>query len=553
MSSSVKAYEIMDRSEGNVSMETYDVIVIGGGISGLVCANYLAREGRRVVLLEQNHRAGGCMSGFWRNGFYFDAGDQSFESLGIILPILKEIGVYDKHRWERVRYRVKSPDLDFVITSLDDVESRFEEAFPDDEEGIKSFFWEAKRVSHFLSEFADPWHSPFTEKPNVGTLFRFLKWLPGLRRWMDPEFRGKLCRGIKRENLRNWFIGSGYQKMTFFVFAAFWHIWAHDYWYPVEGLQSLMDSLAEQATRHGGAVRFRTPVHKILIRDHRVVKGVVTGNGEEIGAEHIVYTGDYKRLVFSILGEGYFEPGFLDEIRRSRLSEALVSVYIGLDIPPEELRSNMKTHHVFYFPNYDVLFPDAGSDGDIHSRMWIEITSPSLGGSGLSPSGKSSLILQTFSSSRWQDFWKNGTEEQRRKDEYRKFKMDVGMQMVRSAEEVIPGLTERISCMDVGTPLSYIRFTLNTDGASAGWTYDPSGSPLARKFGYLRFRTPVKGLHTAGHYSMWPGGVPTAALSGKIVANTILGRFPFAQMELLCKIFEAVKRGSSLTWSSPRV
>ena len=38
----------------------YDAIIIGGGHNGLVCAGYLAREGKRVCVLERRHVLGGC-------------------------------------------------------------------------------------------------------------------------------------------------------------------------------------------------------------------------------------------------------------------------------------------------------------------------------------------------------------------------------------------------------------------------------------------------------------------------------------------------------------
>jgi phytoene dehydrogenase-like protein len=60
-----------------MAQDKYDVIVIGAGIAGLVASNYLAKDKKRVLLLEQNHQAGGLMAGFKRKGFYFDAGDQS--------------------------------------------------------------------------------------------------------------------------------------------------------------------------------------------------------------------------------------------------------------------------------------------------------------------------------------------------------------------------------------------------------------------------------------------------------------------------------------------
>src|SRR5579863_9093099 len=38
----------------------YDCVVIGGGHNGLVCATYLARSGRSVLLLEAAERVGGA-------------------------------------------------------------------------------------------------------------------------------------------------------------------------------------------------------------------------------------------------------------------------------------------------------------------------------------------------------------------------------------------------------------------------------------------------------------------------------------------------------------
>ena len=68
--------------------EKYDVVVVGAGIAGLICANYLVSSGHKVILVEHNHQAGGLMGGFRRKGFYFDAGDQSFEEGNIVFPLL---------------------------------------------------------------------------------------------------------------------------------------------------------------------------------------------------------------------------------------------------------------------------------------------------------------------------------------------------------------------------------------------------------------------------------------------------------------------------------
>ena len=41
-------------------MKTYDAIVVGGGHNGLVCAAYLAKAGRSVLVLERRHVLGGA-------------------------------------------------------------------------------------------------------------------------------------------------------------------------------------------------------------------------------------------------------------------------------------------------------------------------------------------------------------------------------------------------------------------------------------------------------------------------------------------------------------
>ena len=84
----------------------YDVIVVGAGTAGLFCANFLARYGKKTLLLEHNHQPGGLTGGFWRRKFYFDAGDQSFESGGIMIPLLKNLGLYRPGDWEFADYTI---------------------------------------------------------------------------------------------------------------------------------------------------------------------------------------------------------------------------------------------------------------------------------------------------------------------------------------------------------------------------------------------------------------------------------------------------------------
>ena len=77
--------------------DSYDAVIIGAGIGGLICANLLAREGLRVLLTEQHYMVGGYCSTFRRKGYTFDAATHFYPLLGnpatITGKLLLDLGI----------------------------------------------------------------------------------------------------------------------------------------------------------------------------------------------------------------------------------------------------------------------------------------------------------------------------------------------------------------------------------------------------------------------------------------------------------------------------
>jgi len=95
---------------------------------------------------------------------------------------------------------------------------------------------------------------------------------------------------------------------------------------------------------------------------------------------------------------------------------------------------------------------------------------------------------------------------------YQDLKQSLASRLIRRAEEFLPGLSGRIDYMDVATPITYHRYTLNAQGAALGW----------KDFHLWKQRTPfLKGLYQAG---AWVGGASVAGAigSGRTAAELIL-------------------------------
>jgi oxygen-dependent protoporphyrinogen oxidase len=68
-----------------------DVIVIGGGISGLACAWNLQQRGLNVIVLESQSRAGGCIGSGREQGYLVEAGPNSaLDTTPLIARLLEE-------------------------------------------------------------------------------------------------------------------------------------------------------------------------------------------------------------------------------------------------------------------------------------------------------------------------------------------------------------------------------------------------------------------------------------------------------------------------------
>lgn len=92
--------------------------------------------------------------------------------------------------------------------------------------------------------------------------------------------------------------------------------------------------------------------------------------------------------------------------------------------------------------------------------------------------------------------------------------------MINNASRLIPGLKECIEYQDAATPLTYERFTQNTDGASSSWSWNPN-KKFYQKAMSVNIDTPLKNLFIGSCWAMQIGGIPGALAAAYQCAKKI--------------------------------
>lgn len=512
----------------------YDVAIIGGGMAGLIAGLYLQKMGKRSIILEHGNQPGGNMSGIWRKGFYFDCGDQSFESFGIMFPILQDLGLYNPDEWLKIKWRFVTKDCDVPLDTYDQVRADFKRFYPESAAQIDEWFdyllalcdWYPKFVKH---------HSNLITRGRMGkpasgmNLMRII--IPKILKIMDftKTTASDLAEKIFKNDPRLQFLFGdyGYPNMPLIIASIFWYTFIYDYNYPKAGLQGFMNSLADSYREWGGEIVFKSTVDKVK-NEGKIVKGIETSKGEYIEADYVINTGNPKRLVTEML-EDPTVWDFRDrqEIVKGEVTLGNAAAYLGIDMTSEELKPLLKEHHTTYWRSYetacDVYDPNA------HRKGWSMISATSLFCPHLAPEGKSSVVVQVYLPYDWMNDWETNSHDPfKRTQEYKKLKERVLDDIIKDTEYIIPGLSKKIIYKELASPRSLARWTLNAEGNSMGWSLDGYSSHMAKKF--TRMKTPLKNLYNAGHYAIWPGGVISAALTGRYVARGIYKGFMMQHM-----------------------
>jgi phytoene dehydrogenase-like protein len=521
-------------------MQRYDAIIIGAGHNGLVTAAYLAKAGKKVLVLERRAHAGGIASteaiypGFKISTCAHLAGSfateiindlalrrNGLELLPLNPPVFAPLG-----------------DRSGLILPSDPAEAAAEigRLSQKDAVNFSSFCALAKNLSKFLRvlygvalpDHRSPKNFNLGELIKVGwkfhrlgtkEMYAFLRILPMsigdlLNEWFETEL---LKAAIAAAGLFGSFVGPRQQGTSF----SFLHHQLgssngalRTVGFVRGGMGNLAEALASAARRYGAEIRTDAEVASITTKDG-CATGVALRNGDEVGAQLVVSSVGIKTTFLSLLKPSNLDPHFLLQVKNIRSRGTAAKVNFALDGLPKfpGAESGKQLGGVIHIgPSLDYLerAADDAKYGRCSKQPFLEITIPSVADPSLAPAGKHVMSV-----------WMQSAPYNLRDATWSTQRDALGNSVVNLIEQYAPGFQSSILHRQILTPQDLEEVY----GLRGGHLYHAEIAldqiffmrPLP---GWARYCTPVKNLYLCGSGTHPGGGV--TGLPGYYAAKTIL-------------------------------
>ena len=488
----------------------YDIIVIGGGLSGLTAGSLAAKRGLRVAVVEKSEQPGGSCGIFRRGETTFDQGsamlygfgEHGFNAHRFVMNCLEEPIDVLKHellyvvnyQGERVRFY---PDVERFSKELARV-------FPSQEKQIRRFYRDMSLLyRHIMVE--SPSYTTADETEPVdglkGILRHPISYLRFLS-YLNRSAKSLLQRYFTDPEIYNFFdkLTSTYCYATVeeapAVLAAVMFVDNHTggSWYPAGSTLFLPGKLEKSLEEHGADMYLGKEAVEILF-DADKPSGVLLSDGTRLFADEIVYSGTVWNLYAKLLPPSRTRPERRAWAKSQIPTYPSVVLYASVDravIPvdtapvemlvgnPEHIDESEVTAYLFSIDDHSICPPDE------HAVMAIGPT--------------------------FQDWTYLDHAEYNRKKEAEQARL------IAVLERRFPGFSGAVRYAEVATPRTIERYTMKNGGAVAG----PKQMLGQHMFRRLHTKTEWDNLYCCGESTVMGTGTPTVTTSGLSCANAIL-------------------------------
>lgn len=474
--------------------KSYDVIVVGSGIAGLIGGGLLAVNGKKVLLLEKESRVGGYFSGYeTEEGDKIDYAVSYVLSCGtedVVYKVLEKLGLQERVIFKKLEVsdQVYLPEHQILFKhGKENFLHTLISQFPHEKENLQKF-------AEWLTAFQDG-----TKVMGKEANLFFVKYFKKTyQEFIDESFTDEKLKGIL--SLRIQADPSSLMIMAGFITECYYN----GMYYPMGGAQNLSNTLAECIRQNGGDVLTGSEVVGFGTMND-TVNEVRTKDGQAYGCRYVLYNGDIYKLYRDYIGLNNIKENVWNRVLSRKVGHSSLNIYLvveGLDV------SRFLGGRVYLSDSYDIFgIYQRIENGEIPEDLVIKLHVPTLHDPGLSAKGRHILRIET-------DLY-HVCDEMHTQGAYHAV-ADKMLQKV--SERLLPGLDQCIKHKRIITPIDYEEKFLHTFGSGTGWAHTVDNSILST----FKQDTPFRNLFIAGQWGEFSSGLRQIVLSGEKSANLIL-------------------------------
>jgi phytoene dehydrogenase-like protein len=475
----------------------YDAVIIGSGIGGLIAANLLARDGARVLLLEQHYMAGGYCSTFRRGGYTFDAATHFYPLLGnpetLTGRLLADLGV--ETGWVKMdpvdTFHLPDGSRFAVPADFAAYLAKLHAEFPHESAALDAFFAEVRET--YLLGLLEYFRGRETARLAP---FRELT----VRQALDRRFADRKLKLLLTADCPHWGSPPG---RTSFVFDSMLRLsYFLGNYYPKGGSQAFADELARCFEARGGHILMSTLARRIVIERGaargvtvETLRGPVRFQGT-VRCGAVVSNADLLGTLGELVGTEHLQPGVVEQLARLRPTYPCWLTHIGLAGVPAEV---LERAQGYYWDSWEM--DRVGRDA-----LRFKIFVPTLYEPAMAPPGGQVLIVQKVQEMDYAAV-----------ADWPLHKRQVESFVFGHLSRMIPGIEDHIVVSSSASAQTSWRFTRNHQGAMLGWEMSPDQLGAGRP----DLASPVRNLFFAGHWVRPGGGITPVIVSAQQAAQAV--------------------------------
>jgi len=454
-------------------MADYDSIIIGSGAGGLTAALCLARAGQKVAVIEQHYVPGGWCHSFYIDGHRFSPGvhyiglmdkGQSTHKLYSGLGIANDLVFFRmnpnayEHCWignERIDMPANPEKLYESLAAK----------FPKEKKGLKKYLDLVRKVSDEL--YLIPKMKGFWDNITIPYRTRHLgKYgLFSLKRVVGWHIKDPLLQNVM--NIQCGDHGLPPSKASFPLHCALMAHYFEGGFYPMGGGAAIVKAMTKSIKKNGGVIKTGVGVKRILTEKKGDKKYTATGvelqNGEIITATRVISNTD-PTATYKMIGEDILSPKLKARLDKTRYSVTSLMFFLTVDM--DVRKAGMDSGNIWTMPDADL---DKVYDTASHEDILASESFPALFISCSSIKDPSSYdgkhhTIEAVTFIDYDSFKAKLPEGDGFAEAYQQLKEKLCKKLLKSLEQVVPGISEHVVQLELGTPFTNEHYIRSTKG-----------------------------------------------------------------------------------------